>query len=77
MVGMGAIVMDDVVVESGAVVAAGAVVSEGKTVKSGWIYAGIPARPLKEISAEVREALLEKTPENYVMYKSWFEDTGF
>ena len=77
MVGMGAIVMDNVVVESGAVVAAGAVVSEGKTVKSGWIYAGIPARPLKEISAEVREALLEKTPENYVMYKSWFEDTGF
>ena len=77
MVGMGAIVMDNVVVESGAVVAAGAVVSEGKTVKSGWIYAGIPARPLKEISAEVREVLLEKTPENYVMYKSWFEDTGF
>ncbi len=77
MVGMGAIVMDNCVVESGAVVAAGAVLSEGKVAKAGWIYAGIPAKPLKEISAKVREALLEKTPENYVMYKSWFEDTGF
>ncbi len=77
MVGMGAIVMDNCIVETGAVVAAGAVVSEGTVVKSGMIYAGIPAKPLKEISAEVRTALLEKTPENYVMYKSWFIDTGF
>lgn len=77
MVGMGAIVMDKCIIESGAVVAAGAVVPEGTTVKSGWVYAGIPAKPLKEISEKVREALLEKTPANYVMYKSWFEDTGF
>lgn len=77
LVGMGAIVMDNCVVETGAVVAAGAVVSTGTVVKSGMIYAGIPAKPLKEISEELRVALLEKTPENYVLYKSWFVDTGF
>ncbi|MFK7757768.1 MAG: gamma carbonic anhydrase family protein [Flavobacteriales bacterium] len=77
MVGMGAIVMDKCVVESGAVVAAGALIPEGTTVKSGWIYAGVPAKPLKEIPDSIKKALLENTPKNYVMYKGWFEDNGF
>lgn len=48
-IGMKACVLDLAVVETGAMVAAGAVVSPGKVVKSGELWAGIPARPLREL----------------------------
>ncbi len=51
-VGMKACVMDGVLVESGAMVAAGALVTPGKRVKSGWLWAGAPARPVRELSQE-------------------------
>ncbi|MBI2240054.1 MAG: gamma carbonic anhydrase family protein [Magnetospirillum gryphiswaldense] len=50
-VGMGATILDGVVVESGAMVAAGAVVTPGKRVKKGELWSGNPAklmRPLKD-----------------------------
>jgi len=55
-VGMGAIVMDGAVVEEKAMVAAGALVSPGKKVKSGQLWAGRPARYVRDLkSAELRE----------------------
>ena len=49
MVGIGSKVLDGAHVESGAVVAAGAVVSPGKRVKSGELWAGVPAKPVREV----------------------------
>ncbi len=46
LIGMGAIVMDHVVVHSGSIIAAGAVVLENTVVESGWIWAGVPAKPM-------------------------------
>lgn len=71
LIGMGAIVMDHAVVESGSIVAAGAVVPENTRVESGYIYAGVPAKPIKKISAE-REEMLTRTAQNYIKYASWF-----
>jgi carbonic anhydrase/acetyltransferase-like protein (isoleucine patch superfamily) len=51
-VGMGAIVLDEAVVETGAMVAAGAMVTPGKVVKSGELWAGRPARKLRDMSEE-------------------------
>lgn len=51
-VGMGSIVMDAVTVESNAMVAAGAMVTPGKTVKTGELWAGRPAKFLRELSQE-------------------------
>jgi len=51
-IGMKACVMDGAVVETGAWVAAGAVVTPGKRVKSGELWAGTPARPLRAVTAE-------------------------
>lgn len=51
-VGMGAVVMDDVVVESGAMVAAGAVVTPGKVVRKGEIWAGVPAKPFRQMTQQ-------------------------
>jgi carbonic anhydrase/acetyltransferase-like protein (isoleucine patch superfamily) len=52
MIGIGAIVLDGAVVEEGAVVAAGAVVSPGKRVKKGEMWAGCPARMLRQVKPE-------------------------
>ena len=52
LIGMGAIVMDSCVVESNCIIAAGAVVLEGTHCESGSIYAGCPAKKVKEIDAE-------------------------
>lgn len=71
LVGMGAIVMDHVVVEDYVIIAAGAVVLEHTHCESGYIYAGVPAKKIKAISNEQR-AMLDQLPHNYVMYASWF-----
>lgn len=62
MIGMGATVLDGAVVESGAVVAAGAVVSPGKHVKSGELWAGVPARPVREVRDAERKFIAENAP---------------
>ncbi|MCP4007472.1 MAG: gamma carbonic anhydrase family protein [bacterium] len=49
-IGMGAVVMDEAVVESRAMVAAGALVTPGKRVLSGQLWAGQPARYVRELS---------------------------
>jgi carbonic anhydrase/acetyltransferase-like protein (isoleucine patch superfamily) len=51
-IGMKACIMDRAVVESGAMVAAGALVTPGKRVKGGWLWAGSPARPVRELTEE-------------------------
>jgi carbonic anhydrase/acetyltransferase-like protein (isoleucine patch superfamily) len=51
-VGMGSTLLDEVVVESNAMVAAGSLVTPGKVVKSGELWAGRPARKLRDMSEE-------------------------
>jgi gamma-carbonic anhydrase len=72
LVGMGAIVMDNVVVESNVLIAAGAVVLENSHLESGFIYAGVPAKKVKALSAEAFKDIIERIANNYVMYSDWF-----
>lgn len=74
LIGMGSIVMDDVVVESNSIIAAGAVVLEGTNIESGTIYAGVPAKKVKELNEEQTARLIKGISENYVLYSSWFKD---
>ena len=72
LVGMGAIVMDNVVVESNVLIAAGAVVLENSRLESGHIYAGVPAKKVKALSVEAFQHNIERIANNYVMYSDWF-----
>ncbi len=74
LVGMGAIVMDDCVVECNSIIAAGAVLAKGTHVKSGSIYAGVPAKKIKEVSAELLHGEIHRIADNYIKYASWFQD---
>jgi len=73
LIGMGAIVMDNVLIESGSVIAAGGVVLEGTHVKEGSLYAGVPAKFIKSISKELREGEIERIAANYLKYSQWFK----
>ncbi|MFN8416938.1 MAG: gamma carbonic anhydrase family protein [Cytophagaceae bacterium] len=74
LIGMGAIVMDAVVIEKNALIAAGAVVLEGTRVESGSIYAGVPAKKVKDMSPEHFEQINMRIANNYVKYASWFQE---
>lgn len=71
LIGMGAIVMDDAIVEEYCIIAAGSVILERTICESGYLYAGVPAKKIKPITEEQR-ALLNKLPDNYIMYADWF-----
>lgn len=73
LVGMGAIVMDHVVVESYVIIAAGSVVLEKTICESGYLYAGTPAKKIKPLTDEQKE-LLNRLPDNYIMYSGWFKE---
>lgn len=72
LVGMGAIIMDLAVVQKHVIVAAGAVVLENSILESGWIYAGTPAKKIKELDADTRQFFITRTAENYMKYANWF-----
>jgi carbonic anhydrase/acetyltransferase-like protein (isoleucine patch superfamily) len=73
LIGMGAIVMDRAVIGKNSIVAAGAVVLEGTIVPPGSIFAGVPAKKVKDISEEKIKGEINRIAENYVTYSSWFK----
>lgn len=73
LVGMGAIVMDNAEIGSNSIIAAGAVVLENTKVEAGTIYAGVPAKKVKNISPELISGEIERIAKNYTMYSSWFK----
>ena len=72
LIGMGAIVMDHAVVQENVLIGAGAVVLENSVLESGGVYAGVPARRVKELSPETFKDTVERIADNYVFYADWF-----
>lgn len=73
LIGMGAIVMDKAVVNSNTIIAAGAVVLEETICEAGSIYAGVPAKKVKDIPQEMISGEIERVANNYVKYADWFK----
>jgi len=72
LIGMRAVVMDNVTVHSNTIIAAGAVVLENTVCEAGSIYAGVPAKKVKDISQELISGEINRIAENYVKYADWF-----
>ena len=73
LIGMGAIIMDNCVIESNCIIAAGAVLTENTHVEAGSIYAGVPAKKIKELNQELLEGEVHRIANNYLMYSRWFK----
>ncbi len=74
LIGMSAVVLDDAIIESNAIIAAGAVVTKGTHVESGSVYAGSPAKKIKELSPELLEGEINRIANSYAMYASWYKE---
>lgn len=73
LIGMGSIVMDDCIVESNSIVAAGSVVTQHTHIRAGELWAGIPARKIKDVSQELTEGEINRIANNYVTYSGWYK----
>ena len=74
LIGMGSIIMDDVVIEKHVMVGAGSLVSPGKVLKSGGLYLGRPARRVRDLTAD-EIAYLRYSAEHYVRVKNNYQAT--
>lgn len=72
LIGMGAIVMDGAIIGKNSIIAAGAIVTQNKVVPPNTIWAGNPAKYLKDVDEKNDEVFL-RTANNYVKYASWFQ----
>ena len=74
LIGMGSIVMDNCIIESNCIIAAGAVLLEGTKVESWSIYAGVPAKKVKNLPPELFDGEVKRIANNYVKYSGWFKE---
>ena len=75
LIGMGATVLDNVVVGEGAIVAAGALVLSNTIIEPNTIWAGVPAKFVKKVAPEQAQEINQKIAHNYSMYASWYEES--
>lgn len=74
LIGMGAIIMDNVVIESNSIIAAGALVLENTRVESGSVYAGVPAKKVKSIDKELLVGQVNRIADSYIKYAGWYKE---
>ncbi len=74
LIGMGAIVLDNAEIPSGCIIAAGALVLSNAKLEPNSLYAGVPARKIREVTPEQREQIVKRTAHDYRMYASWYEE---
>lgn len=73
LIGMGAIVMDNAVIGANSMIAAGAVVLENTIVEPGSIWAGVPAKKVKQMTPEHFKEFNERISKNYLFYSKWYQ----
>lgn len=74
MIGMNAVILDNAIIESNSIVAAGSVVTKGTIVESGSVYAGIPAKKVKDISPELLHGEVNRIANAYNIYAGWYKE---
>lgn len=74
MVGINAVVLDDAVIESNTIIAAGSVVTKGTRAGSGSVWAGVPARKVKDIGPDLLEGEVKRIAAAYSTYAGWYSD---
>lgn len=74
LIGMGSTILDNAVVGSGCIVAANALVLAGSRLEPGGVYAGVPARRVKEVTPQQRTEIIQRTARDYMLYASWYAE---
>lgn len=75
LIGMGSMVLDHAVIEDEVMLGAGSLVPPGKTLKSGWLYLGSPAKPVRELT-EAERLNLAASAAHYVKVAADYMTAG-
>ncbi|SMO60364.1 Carbonic anhydrase or acetyltransferase, isoleucine patch superfamily [Saccharicrinis carchari] len=73
LVGIGATILDQAVIGENSIIAANSLILTGTVVEPNSIYAGVPAKKVKDIEPEQTKEMINKIANNYVMYSSWYK----
>ncbi len=74
LIGMGATLLDNVIVGEGAIIAAGALVLSSTIIPPNSLWAGVPAKFIKQINSTQNKELNQRIAHNYSMYASWYKN---
>lgn len=74
LIGIGATVLDHAVIGSNSIIAANSLVLTGTIVEPNSVYAGVPAKKVKDIEPEQSREMVQKIANNYLMYAGWFKE---
>jgi len=74
LVGMGATILDDAVIGENSIIAANSLILSKTKVEPNSIYAGVPAKKVKDIEPEQTKEMIDKIANNYLMYASWYKE---
>ena len=74
LIGMGATLLDYAEIGEGAIVAAGALVLSNTIVPPYTLWAGVPAKYIKDVEPEKTNEMNRKIAHNYAMYAGWYKE---
>jgi carbonic anhydrase/acetyltransferase-like protein (isoleucine patch superfamily) len=73
LIGIGAVILDDAEIGENSIIAAGSVILTGTRVEPGSIYAGVPARRVKEVDPGQTAEMINRIANDYIMYAGWYK----
>jgi carbonic anhydrase/acetyltransferase-like protein (isoleucine patch superfamily) len=74
LVGIGATILDHAVIGSNSIIAANSLILSGTKVEPNSVYAGVPAKKVKDIEPEQTSEMINKIANNYLMYSGWYKE---
>lgn len=74
LIGMGSTILDNAVVASGCIIAANALVLSNTKLEPNTLYAGVPAKKIREVAEEQRAEIIDRIARDYQLYASWYEE---
>jgi carbonic anhydrase/acetyltransferase-like protein (isoleucine patch superfamily) len=73
LVGMGATILDHAVIGENSIIAANSLILSNTQVEPNSVYAGVPAKKVKDIEPHQTKEMINKIADNYLMYSSWYK----
>jgi carbonic anhydrase/acetyltransferase-like protein (isoleucine patch superfamily) len=74
LIGMGAVILDNAEIGENSIIAAGSVVLTGTIVEPGSIYAGVPAKRVKDVDPQQTADMINRIADDYIMYAGWYKE---
>ena len=74
LIGIGAIILDNAEIGENSIIAAGSVVLTGTRVEPGSIYAGVPAKRVKDVDPHQTSEMINRIADDYLMYAGWYKE---